>query len=85
MSNVLLEKVVDLATLNIMTARKAMLMNFSIVNTPRCQILILMCKVFCLFQQTLSCEKDKVNIMKIQETSALKHFSLPRYSKKWTA
>ena len=25
-------------------------MNFCIVNTPRCQILILECMVFCLFQ-----------------------------------
>ena len=27
----------------------------------------------------------KGNIMKRQKTSALKHFSLPKYSKKWTA
>ena len=58
--------------------------NFCIVNTPRCQVLIWMCKVFCIFQQTFAREKVKVNIMKRQKTSALKHFSLPRYSKKWT-
>ena len=81
MSNVL-EKVVDLTTSNIMRATRAKLMNCCIVNTPKCQILIWMYKVFCLFQQTFSCEKG--NIMKTQKTSAFKHFSLPRYSKKWT-
>ena len=47
-----------------------------IVNTPRCQILIWVCKVFCLFQQTFACEKIKGNIMKRQKTSALKRFQL---------
>ena len=47
-------------------------------------ILIWVCKVFCLFQQTFAGENFKGNIMKRQKTSALKHFSLPRYSKKWT-
>ena len=64
---------------------KSYVLNFRTVNTPRYQILIWMCKVFSLFQQTFSWEKDKGNIMKIQNTSTLKHFSLPRYSKKWTA
>ena len=64
---------------------RAMLMNFCAVLTPRCQILIWVCKVFRVFQRIFACEKVKGNIMKRQKTSALKHFSLPRYSKKWTA
>ena len=40
---------------------------------------------FCLFQQTFTYEKVKGNIIKRQKTSGFKHFSLPRYSKKWTA
>ena len=68
-----------------MRTARAMLMNFCIVNTPRCEILIWVCKVFCLFQQTFAYEKTKGNIMKRQKTSALKHFSLPLYSRKWTA
>ena len=76
---------VDLTTLNISRTTRAMLMNFCIVNTPSCQILIWVCKVFCLFQQTFACAKVKGNIIKRQKTSALKHFSFPRYFKKWTA
>ena len=56
-------------------------MNFCIVNTPKCQTFIWMCKVFSV-QQNFACEKVKGNIMKRQKTSALKHFSLPRYLKK---
>ena len=53
-------KVVDLITLTILRTKKTMLMNFCIVNTPRCQILILQCKLFCLFQQSIFvCEKVK--------------------------
>ena len=80
MSNVL-EEVVDLTTLNIMRSTRAMLMKFCIVSTPRCQVLIWVCKVFYLFRQNFACEKVKGNIMKRQKTSGLKHFSLPRYSK----
>ena len=59
-----------------------MLMNFCIANNPRCQMGV---QVFWLFQQTFTYEKIKGNIMKRQKNSALKHFSLPRYSEKWTA
>ena len=62
-----------------MRTARAMLMNFCSVNSPRCEILIWVCKVFCLFQQTFAYEKTKGNIMKRQKTSALKHFSLPLY------
>ena len=51
-------------------------------NTSRCQILIWVCKVFCLFQQTFACEKVEGNIMKKDKTSPLKHFLLLRCSKK---
>ena len=61
-----LEKVVDLTNL----------MDFCIVNSRRCQILIWVCKLFCLFQQTNACEKIKVDIMKRQKTSLLKHCSI---------
>ena len=54
-----LEKVVDLTNL----------MDFCIVNSRRCQVLICVCKLFCLFQQTNACEKIKVDIMKRQKTS----------------
>ena len=47
-----------------MRTTRAMLMNFYIVNTPRCQILIWVYKVFCLFQETFAFEKVKGNIMK---------------------
>ena len=67
-----------------MRTERAMLINVCIVDTPRCQILIWVCKVFSLFQQTFACEKVRGNIMKRQKTSALKHFSLSKYSKKWT-
>ena len=68
-----------------MRTARAMLMNFCIVNTPRCQVLIWVCKVFCLFQQTFACEKVNDNIMERQKTLAFKQFSLLRYFKKWTA
>ena len=51
-----LERVVDLTTLNIMRITRAMLMKFCIVNPPRCQILIWVWRVFCSFQQTFTCE-----------------------------
>ena len=70
---------------NIIRSTRAMLMNFCIVNTPRCQILIWVCKVFCVFQLPFACEKVESTIMKMQKTSAFKHFSLPKYSKNWTA
>ena len=66
-----------------MRTARAMLMNFCSVNSPRCEILIWVCKVFCLFQQTFAYEKVKGNIMKRQKTSPLKHFSLAIYSRKW--
>ena len=69
----------------IMRTTRAMLINLCIVDTPRCQIFIWVRKVFCLLQQTFACEKVRGNIMKRHKTSALKHFSLPRYYKKWTA
>ena len=68
-----------------MRTTRAMLINLCIVDTPRCQIFIWVRKVFCLLQQTFACEKVRGNIMKRHKTSALKHFSLPRYYKKWTA
>ena len=43
-------RVVGLTTWNILRTTRDKLMNFCIVNTPRCQILILGCIVFCLFQ-----------------------------------
>ena len=52
-----LENVADLTTLNILRTTRAMLMRFCTPNTPRCQILIWVCKLFCLFQQFLACEK----------------------------
>ena len=55
-----------------MRAARAMLLNFFIVNTPSCHILMWVCKVFCLFQ--FACEKVKGNIMKRQKTSALNSF-----------
>ena len=64
-----------------MRTARAMLMNFCSVNSPRCEILIWVCKVFCLFQQTFAYEKVKGNIMKRQKTSPLKHFSLAIYSR----
>ena len=66
-----------------MRTARAMLINFCSVNSPRCEILIWVCKVFCLFQQTFAYEKVKGNIMKRQKTSPLKHFSLAIYSRKW--
>ena len=57
-----------------MSTARAMLMNFCIVNTPRCQILIWACKVFCLFQQTFSCEKVKVILWKDRELQLLSIF-----------
>ena len=83
-SNVL-EKVVDLTTLNILRTTRVMLMNFCLINTPRCQILIWLCKVLCLFQQLFTCEKAKGYVIKRQKIPALKLFLLPRYFKKWTA
>ena len=65
-----------------MRTARAMLMNFCSVNSPRCEILIWVCKVFCLFQQTFAYEKVKGNIIKRQKTSPLKHFSLAIYSRK---
>ena len=47
----------SLITLNILRTARAMLMNFCIVNTQRCLILISEWKVFCLFQQIFVCEK----------------------------
>ena len=41
----LCQMVVDLTTLNILRMTRAMLINFCIVNTPRCQIRISVCKV----------------------------------------
>ena len=76
-----LGKVVDLTTLNILRTARAMLMNFCIVNTPRGQILICGCKVFCLFQQIFACGKVKGNTTKWQKTSAFKHFLFPKYSR----
>ena len=55
-------------------------MNICLVNIPRCQIFICVCKVLCLFQG--KGEKGKGNIIKRQKISALKHFLLPIYSKK---
>ena len=66
-----------------MRTTRAMLMNFCIISTPRCQILVR--TKFCLFQQTFACEKGKGKIMKKQKISTLKYFSLPKYCKKWTA
>ena len=83
-SNVL-EKVIDLTTLNILRTTRAMLLNFCFVNTPKCQILTWVCKVLCLFKQIFASEKVKGNFIKRQKISALKRFSLSRYSKKWTA
>ena len=48
---------VDLNTLNVLRTTRAMLMIFCIVNTPKCQILIVGCKVHCLFQQIFVYEK----------------------------
>ena len=48
-------------------------------NTSRCQILIWVCKVFCLFQQTFACEKVEGNIIYDEGQKFL------RYSKKQTA
>ena len=50
-------KVVGVTILNILKITRAMLINVYIVNTPRCQILILVRKVFCLFQQIFVFEK----------------------------
>ena len=52
-------KVVDLTTLNILRTTRAMLLNFCIVNTPKGQILICGCKIFCLLQQIFACGKVK--------------------------
>ena len=53
-----------LEKVNIMRTARAMLMNFCIVDTPRGQILIWVCEVFFLFQETFAREKVKGNIMK---------------------
>ena len=50
-------KVLGLITLNISRTARAMSMNFCIVNASRCQILILGCKVFRLFQQIFAGER----------------------------
>ena len=57
----ILQKVVDLTTLNILRTQD--FYNFCFINTLRCQILIWLCKVFCLFQQIFPCEKVKSNII----------------------
>ena len=84
MSNVL-ENQVDLNILNILRTTRVMLMNFRLVNTLTCQILIWVFKVLSLFQQIFLCKKVKDDIIKRQKTLSLKHFSLARDSKKWTA
>ena len=63
----ILEKVVDLTTLNILRTQD--FCNFCFINTLRCQILIWLCKVFCLFQQIFPCEKVKSNIITAAATT----------------
>ena len=77
----ILRKVVDLTILNILRTTRAMLINFCIINTPRGQIPICRCKVFCLFQHIFFCGNVNSNTTKRQKTSAFKHFLLLRYSK----
>ena len=57
-----------------MRTERAMLINVCIVDTPTCQILIWVCEVFSLFQQTFACEKVKGNIMKRQKLQLLSIF-----------
>ena len=70
-SNVL-ENQVDLNILNILGTTRVMSMNFCLVNTLTCQILIWVCKVLSLFQQIFLCKKVKGDIIKRQKTSSLK-------------
>ena len=49
-------------------------MNFCAVLTPRCQILIWVCKVFRVFQRIFACEKVKGNIVKRQKLQLLSIF-----------
>ena len=79
------EKMVDLTALNILKTTRAVLINFCLVDTTRCQILFWVYKLLCLFQQIFTYGKVKDNIIKRQKISALKCVSLPRSSKKWIA
>ena len=79
-----MEKVVGLTTLNILRVTRAFLMNFCLVNSPRCNILNYVCRVLRLLQQVFTCEKAKDNINKRQKISVLKPILLPKYSKKTT-
>ena len=76
MSNVL-EKVVDLTTLNIMRTTRAMLMNFALL-IPQDVRFLFGCAKYCACFSKLFYEKVKGNIIKRQETSAFKPFSLPK-------
>ena len=56
MSN-FMERVVDLTTLHILRTARAMLMNFCIIITPRCQVLIWGAKYFACFSRFLPVER----------------------------
>ena len=77
-SNVL-EKMVDLTTLNILRTARAILMIFC-MEYSMVILNYLGVQCICLIQQILACEKVKGNNIQSHKSSAFNHFSLPRYS-----